>query len=143
MVSLLDIADQQKTVTIRDKDVAVFGISAQDIVYLFGKFPELRLLMSGKQTDLTPEALLKLAPGAVAAAIAAGTGSAGDEQAEAVAARLGLGEQLDLLAAIFDLTFPQGVGPFVQKLDALGLLKSADSGSGWAQATRSPEPSKD
>ena len=80
MVSLLDIADQQKTVTIRDKDVAVFGISAQDIVYLFGKFPELRLLMSGKQADLTPETLLKLAPGAVAAAIAAGTGSAGDEQ---------------------------------------------------------------
>lgn len=142
MVSLLDIADQQKTVTIRGKDVAVFGISAQDIVYLFGKFPELRLLMSGKQTDLTPEMLLKLAPGAVAAAIAAGTGSAGDEQAEAVAARLGLGEQLDLLAAIFELTFPQGVGPFVQKLDVLGLLRSADGASGWAQDTKSPEPSK-
>ena len=138
MVSLLDIADQQKTVTIRDKDVAVFGISAQDIVYLFGKFPELRLLMSGKQADLTPETLLKLAPGAVAAAIAAGTGSAADEQAEAVAARLGLGEQLDLLAAIFDLTFPQGVGP----LDALGLLRNADGASGWAQDTKSPEPSK-
>jgi hypothetical protein len=142
MVSLLDIADRQKTVTIRDKDVAVFGISAQDIVYLFGKFPELRLLMSGKQADLTPETLLKLAPGAVAAAIAAGTGLAGDEQAEAVAARLGLGEQLDLLAAIFELTFPQGVGPFVQKLDALGLLRNADAASGWAQDTTSPEPSK-
>lgn len=142
MVSLLDIADQQKTVTIRDKDVAVFGISAQDIVYLFGKFPELRLLMSGKQADLTPETLLKLAPGAVAAAIAAGTGSAGNENAEAVAARLGLGEQLDLLAAIFELTFPQGVGPFVAKLDALGLLKSAEGASGWAQDTSSPEPSK-
>ena len=142
MVSLLDIADQQSTVTIRNKDVAVFGISAQDIVYLFGKFPELRLLMSGKQADLTPETLLKLAPGAVAAAIAAGTGSAGDENAEAVAARLGLGEQLDLLAAIFDLTFPQGVGPFVQKLDALGLLRNADGASGRAQATTSPEPSR-
>ena len=143
MVSLLDIADQQRTVTIRDKDVAVFGISAQDIVYLFGKFPELRLLMSGKQADLTPESLLKLAPGAVAAAIAAGTGSAGDEKAEAVAARLGLGEQLDLLAAIFGLTFPQGVGPFVAKLDALGLLRNADGASGWAQDTKSPEPLKD
>ncbi|HZT26497.1 MAG TPA: hypothetical protein VFA57_12395 [Pseudolabrys sp.] len=142
MVSLLDIADQQKTVTIRGKDVAVFGISAQDIVYLFRKFPELRLLMSGKQADLTPETLLELAPGAVAAAIAAGTGSAGDEQAEAVAARLGLGEQLDLLAAIFELTFPQGVGPFVAKLDALGLLKSAEGASGWAQDTKSPAPSK-
>ena len=142
MVSLLDIANQQKTVTIREKDVAVFGISAQDIVYLFGKFPELRLLMSGKQADLTPETLLKLAPGAVAAAIAAGTGSAGDEQAEAVAARLGLGEQLDLLAAIFDLTFPQGVGPFVQKLDALGLLRSADGASGWDRDMKSPAPPK-
>ncbi len=142
MVSLLDIADQQKTVTIRHKDVAVFGISAQDIVYLFGKFPELRLLMSGKQADLTPETLLKLAPGAVAAAIAAGTGSAGDENAEAVAARLGLGEQLDLLAAIFELTFPQGVGPFVAKLDALGLLRNAEAASGWARDTTSPAPSK-
>ena len=61
---------------------------------------------------------------------------------EAVAARLGLGEQLDLLAAIFELTFPQGVGPFVTKLDALGLLKSADAASGWAQDTKSPEPLK-
>ena len=39
MVSLLDITDQQKTVTDPGKDVAVFGVFAQDIVYLFGKFP--------------------------------------------------------------------------------------------------------
>ena len=142
MVSLLDIADQQKTVPLRGKDVTVRGISAQDVVYLLGKFPELRSLMAGNRADVTPESLLKFAPAAVAAVIAAGTGSAGDEKAEAVAARLAIGEQVEILAAIFELTFPQGIGPFVARLDAFGLLKG-DGASGWGPDTKSPAPSKD
>jgi hypothetical protein len=142
MVSLLDIADLTKSVPVRGKEVTVFGISAQDVVYLLGKFPELRSLMAGNRAELTPEAMLKLAPAAVAAVVAAGTGSAGDEKAEAVAARLAIGEQVEIIAAIFELTFPQGIGPFVAKLEAFGLLKG-DGTSGWGPDTKSPAPSKD
>jgi hypothetical protein len=141
MVSLLDIADLAKTVPVRGKDLTVLGLSARDVVHLFGKFPELRALMAGKASELTPEAIMKLAPAAVAAVIAAGTGSAGDAKAEAVAARLAIGEQVEILAAIFELTFPQGIGPFVARLDAFGLLKG-DGASGWDQDTKSPAPSK-
>jgi hypothetical protein len=37
-----------------------------------------------------------------------------------------LGEQLDLIEEIMRLTFPRGVGPFVEKLKGLGLLAAVD-----------------
>jgi hypothetical protein len=143
MVSLIDIADQTKTVRVREKDVTVYGLSAADIALLLGRFPELRMIVSGRQADITPDMMIKMAPSAVAAAITAGTGHGGDEKHEAIAARLAAGDQLELLAVIFELTFPAGVGPFVQRLDALGMLKAAGSAAGGtAAATTSPAPSK-
>jgi hypothetical protein len=140
MVSLLDIAEAQKTVAIRGQDIPVYGISAEGIAHLLGAFPELRKMFAGKATEITPEQMMNLAPRAVASAIAAGTGLIGDPKAEAMAAKLSIGEQLELLAAIFDLTFPQGLGPFLDRLDALGVRDPAVSG--WAQDMKSPAPSK-
>jgi hypothetical protein len=48
--------------------------------------------------------------------------------------------QADLLAAIVRLTLPAGLGPFVEKLAALGgILDAAPSAT--AQASSSPRPS--
>ena len=55
-------------------------------------------------------------------------------QAEVAAGRLGLDDQVELLAAIMTLTMPQGLGPFVDRLARMGL-KPAGGGSGM------PEPS--
>jgi hypothetical protein len=144
MVSLLDIADQQKTVPIRGKDIPVCGVSAEGVAHLLGAFPELRQLMAGgaKASEITADQIMKVAPRAVAAAIAAGTGSPGDAKVEEAAGKLPIGEQVELLSAIFDLTFPQGIDPFVARLEALGVVRGPAVASGKVPATPSPAPSK-
>ena len=47
-------------------------------------------------------------------------------KAECVAGRLWLDAQADLLAGILRLTLPKGVGPFVEKLTALGGILHAE-----------------
>jgi hypothetical protein len=144
MVSLLDIVDQQKTVPIRGKDIPVSGVSAEGVAYLLGAFPELRQMMAGgaKASEVTVDHIMKIAPRAVAAAIAAGTGAPGDAKVEEAAGKLSVGEQVELLAAIFDLTFPQGIDPFVARLEAFGLV-GGPAASGKVPATPSPAPSND
>ena len=143
MVSLIDIAPQQKTVPICDVDIAVFGVSAEGIAQLLIAFPELRQMMGGKAkaSEVTAETIMSVAPRAVAAAIAAGTGHPGDPAHEAAASKLAIGDQLDLLSAIFDMTFPKGLDPFVAKLEALGIMGRAPAALGTGADTKSPAPS--
>lgn len=119
MPGLLDIAPAVETVEIRGTKVEVYGVSVKGIAYLLQRFPELRAMLSGREVNA--DRLIEIGGDAVAAIIAAGTGYPGNEQAEAVAGSLSLDEQADLLAAIVKLTMPGGVGPFVEKLSALGL----------------------
>lgn len=119
MPGLLDIAPAVETVEIRGTKVEVYGVSVKGIAYLLQRFPELRAMLSGR--EVSADRLIEIGGDAVAAIIAAGTGYPGNEQAEAVAGSLSLDEQADLLAAIVKLTMPGGVGPFVEKLSALGL----------------------
>jgi len=133
MASLLEIANVPRTVEVRGLKIEVTGISAMGLTKLMARFPEIGQLFSGIVPE--KEELTKLAPGALAAFIAAGTGKPGDEEAEKIAGGLGLGEQLDLVDEIMRLTFPRGVGPFVAKLQALGLLGAVDP--------RSLQPSPD
>jgi hypothetical protein len=59
-----------------------------------------------------------------------------------IAGTLSLDVQADLLAAILRLTLPKGVGPFVEKLTALGsLLGVDDDPSATAPDTKSRKPS--
>jgi hypothetical protein len=117
MAGLVDIAPATETVTIRGTAIEVYGVSAAGVAHLLARFPALRQLMSG--VEASADDLMALAGEAVAPVIAAGTGAPGDADAEAAAGRLSIDEQADLLSAIFRLTFPQGVGPFVEKLGAL------------------------
>ncbi len=120
MAGLVDIAAITEKVTVAGTEIEVPGVSAAGVASLVARFPELRKLMSG--IEVAPEDLLVAGPGVVAAILAAGTGEPGNEAAEAAAARLTLGDQTDLLAAILRVTLPGGLGPFVEKLAGLGLL---------------------
>ena len=138
MVGLIDIAPKGETVEVQGASVAVHGISAKGIAHLLGRFPDLRKLMTGQQVEA--QQLMAMGGDAVAAIIAAGCGYPGDEKAESVADKLAIDAQADLLAAIVRLTLPVGLGPFVEKLTALGgLLDAAPSVT--AQASNSPKPS--
>lgn len=120
MVGLIDTASAVETVTIGKVKVEVPGISAHGISILLRRFPELRKMMSRKGADA--ELLMKMGPDIVVAAIAAGLGLPGDEAEEARARVLTFGPQLDLIEAILRVTFPDGLLPFVQKLERLGVL---------------------
>lgn len=131
MATLLDIATVSEFVEVPGKpgkdgkpqEVEVFGVAAEGIAMLFQRFPEIRMLMTGK--SLEKDAIAKLAAPAIAAIIAASTGSPGDKKAELIARRLPLECQMDILEATVRLTMPGGVGPFAQRLTALASMLGA------------------
>src|SRR3954452_9356317 len=124
MVGLIDIAPATETVQAQGKPVTVHGVSAKGLAHLLARFPELRRLMTGQEVQT--DQLLAMGGDPVSEIIAAGCGSPGDNAAEAIAGNLSLDIQADLLAAILRLTLPRGVGPFVEKLTALGTILNAD-----------------
>lgn len=138
MVGLVDLAPAIETVSVRGKQVPVYGVSAKGIAYLLARFPELRALMAGR--EVAAEQLMAMGGDAVAAIIAAGCGYPGDPEAEKVFGLLPADTQADLLSPVLRLTMPQGVGPFVEKLGALGgILGAAPSTA--APATKSAKRS--
>ena len=137
MVGLVDIAPVTSTILVRGQDITITGVSARGIALLLARFPELRAVITGREVAM--DDLLKLGGDVIAAIIAAGTGSPGDDDAERAADNLTLEEQADLLAAIVELTMPRGLGPLVERLSRLGLLAG---GASAMQAATSPLPSK-
>lgn len=142
MVSLIDLAPSTRSVSVGGVDVAVSGVSAKGIATLLENFPNLQGLMTGQGSNLDAASIMKIAPDAIAAVIAAGCGFPGDKAAEKKAESLGVGEQLLLLEAIVDVTMPQGFGPFVESLtgamDRLGI-----DARGKVPASNLESPSKD
>ena len=140
MVSLLDIAPLTETVAVSGKKLPVYGISAIGLVSLISRFPEIRMLMNGKDVDAG--SLMAIGGDAISAIIAAGTGMPGDEKHEEAAGRLALETQVDILAAIIKVTLPNGVGPFIEKLTAMLAVKGGGAEAlQKALATKSPKSS--
>lgn len=134
MPGLLDVAKSFRTVNVKGVAVDVPGVSAEGIAYLFSRFPVIRELVGGKpDVDFSADALIKLAPEAVSAIIAVGTGAVNDKDAETVAATLGAEAQMNLLQAIVEETMPSGFGPFVERLTA--LVGGASNGAATLTST--------
>jgi hypothetical protein len=136
MVGLVDIAPAVEKVDCGGaRPIECYGVSARGVASLLGRFPELRKMMSGGEVGA--DDLMKMAPDAISAIIAAGVGKPGDPETEESADRLPIDTQIDLIAAILRLTMPKGVGPFVEKLaSAMGSL-NVDGQSASAPATTS------
>jgi len=137
MVALLDIAEVKETIEVAGKkgkkqSIDVYGISIKGIAYLFKKFPELRMLMTGQEVGR--DRLIELAPEAIAAIIACSLGAPEDQDTEQWAARLPLELQLDIVEASLKLTMPQGIAPFVKRLESLAKLVG-----GVAVSTKVPD----
>lgn len=142
MVGLIDIAPSAETVSIRGQDVDVYGVSAEGVARLFSRFPELRKVFSGREVPV--EEIIGMGGDIVSAIIAAGTGASGNAEAEEVARKLSIDEQVDLLSAILRVTLPKGVRPFVEKLMGMGATlgldpQSVEDLSLMAQDTTSPQ----
>ena len=143
MVGLPEIAALKRTVVIRETEVDYTGITLESLGSLIDRFPEIKKAFGGKTADeINAASVLKMAPSIVGAVVAAGIGRPGDKKEEEKAKQLTIGEQMILVGAILKATFPQGVGPFVEQLEALGLGDLRRLGaSGTVSATTSPSRS--
>lgn len=143
MVGLLEIAPIPRRVTVGANEIDVVGISAKGIAVLLSRFPELQKLMSGISVGI--DELLAMEGDVVGAIIAAGVGFPGNAEQEVAAGRLGLELQVDLLKPILELTMPNGIGPFAEKLRALGTGMAQGVAAGASPTVpppSSPKPSK-
>ena len=132
MATLLDIAPQTKAVPVLGKSITVRGLSAASIAVLIARFPEIQEVFASGLAGLDAGTISRIGEEAVGATIAAATGMGGNEQVEAIARSLAVGDQFSILKAAYDLTFPKGVSDF---LTTLGL--AAPEGLAAAAATAS------
>lgn len=115
-VSLLDIAPATADVPLGDgRAITVHGITAAEAARLLRRFPALLGMLDADTGELD---LFDLGPAFVAAAIAAAVHQPGAEY-EAAAAALPLHQQAEILGAVMQLTMPQGLVPFVERLSGL------------------------
>jgi hypothetical protein len=120
-IGLLDFAPNYETVKIgTDQELQVYGWTVFDFFYIMKRWPQLQRMFT--KEGLTIQQAIDIAPESIAALIAIACGNVGNEQAEFLASRLPVGQQLAVLTASAKLTFDQeGFGPFVQQMRALGL----------------------
>ena len=140
-LSLHDISDFGEKVDIGDgRKLQVKGISAQGVLLLLMRFPDLQKWLSGQ--SLTVADTFIQGPETIAAVIAAGTGAPGDTDAEDIAALLPVEVQTDVLEAVYRQTFRNGFGPFVQRVLALYAVVAQSGNFGVDPGTKSPQESK-
>jgi len=120
MADLLDIAPSTAVdvVKIGDQRIIVHGISVDAIASIVARFPELRSIAGSGGDDIVAR-LIAGCGAAIGPIIAAGCGHLGEAAYEQRAARLLPGEQIKFLKAILWLTFPNGIGSFLEELTGL------------------------
>jgi hypothetical protein len=120
MADLLDIAlsTAVEVVKIDGERFVVRGVSVDAIASIVARFPDLKMLATGEAGDVVQRLIMGcgVAAGPI---IAAGFGHLGNEKCEQHAAKLLPEQQIKFLRAIFGLTFPNGIGSFVQELTSL------------------------
>jgi hypothetical protein len=121
MADLLDIAPQTavEIIKIDGRRIKVRGISVSTLATLVARFPKLKDLLQGDFGDSFVLRLIEGVGSATSAIIAAGCGHFGDAEYEQSVENLLPEHQLKLLKAIFGLTFPNGIGFFVEELTSL------------------------
>lgn len=141
MASLLDIGPLTETVVIRGISLDVSGVSAGDLFKLITKFPEFRKLIGGGSSEeITPDKFVSLGSDVAAVIIAMVTGQGGNKEVEEKARGLSAGEQMAIVSKAFGLTFPSGIGPFVEQLTSL-VGSIGQQTPGVESSTNSQEPS--
>lgn len=127
MADLLDIAPSTACDVVRVDGlrIVVRGISVDAIAAIVARFPQLRSIASSGGDDIVAN-LIAGCGVAIGPIIAAGCGHLGDERYEQRAARLLPEQQIQFLKAILWLTFPNGIGSF---LEALTGLMGQDEGA--------------
>jgi hypothetical protein len=147
MTSLRELGPVTGTVKIGGKEVTTYGITLPEFLNLCNQFEEIRLLMEGRMSELSPERIMKMGGAPLSHIIAEGTTDPAmdvEERKKAIEATAkvaraqSISAQTALVRSIFDNTFEGGVGPFVENLNAImqGLyVKPATTAEGQSEAS--------
>lgn len=139
-LSLADIGPVYEDVPLSATvSLRVYGISAKGLFAIFQRFPEVAAWFKGGKFD--PQSLIAQVPQALSGVIATACGYPGDDAMEAKADDIAVDSQLDVLEAIFRLTFKNGFGPFVLRIVALSNeAESLNYGRGLAMTSPKASP---
>lgn len=121
IIGLKDLVRRSVDVPTEHGTLRVYALSAKSIAHLLAEFPIARKLLSGKATDgdFSLEKLVELAPGLVAALIAAGVDAVEDPETRELAGNLDVGTQVALLAGVVEASLPNGLTPFMETINKL------------------------
>jgi hypothetical protein len=136
MSSLLDLGPLTEDVEVRGVKLSVRGLTAANLFRLFAEFPKMQEALAEMGT--TSSAILELAPDLFAKIIAIATGSPDDEAVVAKAKELGAADQMAILSAVGRLSFPQGLGPFVEQITRLMVPDTPSQPSGPGNSSPAP-----
>jgi hypothetical protein len=152
MTSLLDIGPLKREIPLGDKSVSVQGISPEGFFYLLAKFPLLQNIFTSGSKNLDMATLQTVAPDCISFVLATACTDRSEfatlrEWTEAIekGARIVISfsahHQVLLFQAALDLTFPDGVGPFMAAVESLGTSVRRANGQ-TAPATTSSKRSR-
>jgi hypothetical protein len=144
MADLLDIAPSTAVEAVKingDARLVVHGLNGNAIASIVARFPKLAALL-GNPSDNVGWHLIEHFGSAIGPIIAAGCDHLGNEEAEKRASDLLVEDQLKLMVAILELTFPNGFGSFIAQLTT--LMNRADEGAKphRVRLRKSPLPSQ-
>lgn len=126
MASLIDIGPLTKKVTLRGQDFEVQGLSALVIFDMLRDSPAVqKMFLEKKMGENDLSSLIALAPQFVGQVIAGAVGEHGKpEVVDFAITKLTAGEQLEVLEATVELSFPKGLS---SALDALTRLMASNA----------------
>jgi hypothetical protein len=107
----------------------VYGLDLEAIAKSIQELPDIiAAIREGKTQQIDLKALVVNKGALVKFLLAAGTGKIGQPEFEAAASRLHWSDQVKILKKIFSVTFPDGIGPFVNTFaDAAAQVEGAVS----------------
>jgi hypothetical protein len=149
MPGLLELGPMTVEVTVRGSSLTLWPLSVDDVIKLFSEFPQLVGLVTDNKSDRAG-AVKDIGPLAIAKVIACSTGELNNPKAIEVAKNLGVGKTTEIVDKIMEITFEDGVGPFVERLvrrtsdvnDLTNKTLDNQSSPQWSAALVGDEPRK-
>jgi hypothetical protein len=137
-VTLLDIAAMEVPdfIEVRGEKLFIPGVPFEIIARVLQDMPEIgKALASGNSASIDLGKMVQTAPQLVKVIIAAGTGNYGNAEYEKAANTFSASDQIKILRKIYEVTFPGGIGPFVNSLaDVAAQVAGASNQAAEAKA---------
>jgi len=114
MGGLMELGPMTETISVMGSNLTIRPISTEQLIGLLSKFPVLVELLGGQRSE---QAIQVAGSIAIAHVIATATGEVDNPEAVERAAQLGVGKVAEILDKILEITFEDGVDPFMRRIE--------------------------